>query len=208
MNPSADEAGFLAAICAAPDDDTPRLVYADWLQERGDEARAEFIRVQCELARAGGCHWPGEPTVGSAPWNPAREGLRRREYTLLDRRRELRGPAWGELATEWPRRARADGPESAERRPRATLRRGFIDEVWVEAPDWVRYAGPVAAAHPVRVVQLVGVQAFGLEDGMGCYWQREDAEESPYGFDTSILPAPLFDLLEGWRPGEHSAYIR
>jgi uncharacterized protein (TIGR02996 family) len=39
------------AICAEPDDDTPRLVYADWLEENGDEVRAEFIRLQCRLAR-------------------------------------------------------------------------------------------------------------------------------------------------------------
>ena len=41
---------FLAAIRAAPDDDLARLVYADYLEERGDAARAEFIRVQVELA--------------------------------------------------------------------------------------------------------------------------------------------------------------
>ena len=40
---------FLAAICANPDDDAPRLVYADWLDEHGDP-RGEFIRVQVELA--------------------------------------------------------------------------------------------------------------------------------------------------------------
>lgn len=42
---------LLRAVCANPDDDTPRLVFADWLQENGEEARAEFIRVQIELAR-------------------------------------------------------------------------------------------------------------------------------------------------------------
>jgi uncharacterized protein (TIGR02996 family) len=49
-----DEQSFLAAICSQPADDTVRLVYADWLDERGqagDRERAEFIRVQCELAR-------------------------------------------------------------------------------------------------------------------------------------------------------------
>jgi uncharacterized protein (TIGR02996 family) len=45
-----EEDGFLQAIRAAPDDDTPRLIYADWLEERGDP-RAEFIRIQCERAR-------------------------------------------------------------------------------------------------------------------------------------------------------------
>src|SRR5437660_1230129 len=49
-----DEAALLAAISADPDDDTPRLVYADWLEEHGDEAgrtRAEFIRGQCQAAQ-------------------------------------------------------------------------------------------------------------------------------------------------------------
>lgn len=45
---------FLAAINAHIDDDTPRLVFADWLQENGDEPRAEFIRLQCAIARGAG----------------------------------------------------------------------------------------------------------------------------------------------------------
>jgi uncharacterized protein (TIGR02996 family) len=40
------EAALLAAIRAAPDDDAPRLVYADWLTERGDP-RGELITLQC-----------------------------------------------------------------------------------------------------------------------------------------------------------------
>jgi uncharacterized protein (TIGR02996 family) len=42
---------FLADICEHPDDDAPRLVYADWLDDNGEPERAELIRVQCELAR-------------------------------------------------------------------------------------------------------------------------------------------------------------
>lgn len=41
---------FLQAILDNPDDDAPRLVYADWLEERGQPERAEFMRLQCELA--------------------------------------------------------------------------------------------------------------------------------------------------------------
>ena len=47
---------FLAAAAARPDDDLPRLIYADWLDEQGHAARAEFIRLQCAAAR-------GEPTT-------------------------------------------------------------------------------------------------------------------------------------------------
>src|SRR5215208_6798469 len=42
---------LLDAIRAAPDDDAPRLVYADWLDEHGQPERAEFIRVQCAMDR-------------------------------------------------------------------------------------------------------------------------------------------------------------
>lgn len=44
---SEDEA-FLAAVRANPADDTVRLVYADWLDERGDP-RADFLRLDCHL---------------------------------------------------------------------------------------------------------------------------------------------------------------
>src|SRR5690349_20304098 len=48
-----DEEALLQAIWAEPDDDAPRLVYADWLEENGRPDRAEFIRVQCVLAGSG-----------------------------------------------------------------------------------------------------------------------------------------------------------
>jgi uncharacterized protein (TIGR02996 family) len=49
MHPEAD--ALLDAIFDHPDDDTPRLVYADWLQEHGQENYAQFIRLQCAAAR-------------------------------------------------------------------------------------------------------------------------------------------------------------
>ena len=44
------DAALEAAIVAHADEDTPRLAYADWLDEHGDPDRAAFIRVQCRLA--------------------------------------------------------------------------------------------------------------------------------------------------------------
>jgi uncharacterized protein (TIGR02996 family) len=38
-----------AAVIADAEDDAPRLVYADWLDEHGDPDRAAFIRDQCAL---------------------------------------------------------------------------------------------------------------------------------------------------------------
>src|SRR6476660_5312168 len=66
--PSAD-AAFLAAIRDRPDDDLPRLVYADYLDERGDP-RGEFIRLQIE-----------RPTLAAD--DPRRHDLLAREHELL-----------------------------------------------------------------------------------------------------------------------------
>src|SRR5438132_6587278 len=44
-----DRDALLAAIRQSPDDDAPRLVYADWLDEHADSDRAEFVRLQVEI---------------------------------------------------------------------------------------------------------------------------------------------------------------
>jgi uncharacterized protein (TIGR02996 family) len=45
-----DEAGLIQAIRDRPGDDGSRLVYADWLEERGD-IRAEYLRLECQLSQ-------------------------------------------------------------------------------------------------------------------------------------------------------------
>jgi uncharacterized protein (TIGR02996 family) len=44
-----DEKGFVFAIATAPTDDMHRLVYADWLEERGDP-RAAYLRLATRAA--------------------------------------------------------------------------------------------------------------------------------------------------------------
>jgi uncharacterized protein (TIGR02996 family) len=94
------EQALLAAIWENPHDDLPRLVYADWLEETGDavqSARAEFIRVQCELAKLD-------------EWDDRRPPLEKREQQL-----------WKKYAKEW----KAELP--ADLRKRGGFRRGFPD---------------------------------------------------------------------------------
>src|SRR5215468_10986107 len=47
-----DEA-FQRTLAEAPNDDPTRLVYADWLEERGD-VRASYLRAEVTLAAASG----------------------------------------------------------------------------------------------------------------------------------------------------------
>ena len=67
-----DGESLYRAILLVPADDAPRLVYADWLEERGDLERAELIRhmVHFPRDRAGyrppkpaSLYWPDAP-----PW--------------------------------------------------------------------------------------------------------------------------------------------
>jgi uncharacterized protein (TIGR02996 family) len=52
--PTAEDEAFLRDILAAPEDDAPRLRYADWLKDHGDPARAEYIRLDIRHARNSG----------------------------------------------------------------------------------------------------------------------------------------------------------
>jgi uncharacterized protein (TIGR02996 family) len=80
---------FLDAIIADIDDDAPRLIYADWLDEQGDADRAEFIRVQVQRARL-------------PAWDAAQVRLSLREQELLKQHGEdwlselpaIRGARW------------------------------------------------------------------------------------------------------------------
>lgn len=63
-NPMIDNPDFLRPIVADPDEDTPRLMYADWLDETADmfgvecvsrRARASLIRLQIDIARGPSC---------------------------------------------------------------------------------------------------------------------------------------------------------
>jgi uncharacterized protein (TIGR02996 family) len=46
-----DRDALLGSVLASPEDDAPRLVYADYLEENGEADRARFIRRQIHNAR-------------------------------------------------------------------------------------------------------------------------------------------------------------
>lgn len=55
MTAMSDDTGFLRAIKSRPSDRTARLVYADWLDERGDP-RGDFVRLHLALGAAAPDH--------------------------------------------------------------------------------------------------------------------------------------------------------
>jgi uncharacterized protein (TIGR02996 family) len=207
---------LLAAVLDSPSDDAPRLVYADWLDEHGQADRAEFIRLQCELARSDHEH--------------AQLG---RSYILMDRRwlAGRRAPAagcpcrWCELR----RRAQAllresdwfsvDGlcvvtrlnpldPHSVDAaEPVGAPERGFLHTLRVEATDWLEHGDALTwdsasgspcppTAQPLAEVQLVSRPLVG-GSLKGFYLSTDDRSDhflhKPAKFHPGDDPTP--DLL-------------
>jgi uncharacterized protein (TIGR02996 family) len=117
---------LLAAVLADPQDDLPRLVYADWLEENGDEAgraRAEFIRIQIALA------------------DQALDEERRPELEALERRlRKKYDRIWlGRLRDylhAW------------------AYQRGFLEHIALDASQLLQHHDAFFASHPIQSVQL------------------------------------------------------
>jgi uncharacterized protein (TIGR02996 family) len=140
---------LLAAVLARPDDDTPRLVYADWLEEQGDGTRAEFIRLQVELQVRCGDESP--PTLQTP-----------RDLGLYARSREL----FNAHAHEWVEHfawVNKDGSVTAHP-PGATaasvhgaayrFRRGFVEEASMAPASWLAWGDRLLTEYPLRLVYL------------------------------------------------------
>lgn len=198
-----EEVALLRAILTNPEDDTARLVYADWLQENagtvpcpkclgtgshaldpyqlaqrygtyragkildaavceschgtgsipdGRADRAEFIRVQCDIASWGMCdghakglHGPGDPRC---PECDRRGALRRRERELL-KPRDGRSviPFW--TTFNLPNRDMVYG---IDQHIHGTPSRGFIGLLTCSAADWLQHADTLFW-HPTQTVE-------------------------------------------------------
>ncbi|MBA4063142.1 MAG: hypothetical protein C0501_05410 [Isosphaera sp.] len=130
-----DEDALLAAIAAAPAEDTPRLVYADWLDEHDRPIRAEFVRLQVDIARKQDALTRAELDRHVA--------LFERQQELLDHHRdELLGPL-------------AALPAEVE----VEFDRGFVSRVELPVDAFLVHAGSLATATPLPAVGVHSVTA-------------------------------------------------
>jgi len=107
MPDSLTENAFLRAILADPDDDAPRLIYADWLDENGDADRAEFIRLQVQLARLS----HSDPDWG--PLSARSHELKQARYMeWLNQLPQFDGVHWEIFDRGFISAARFDGPDA------------------------------------------------------------------------------------------------
>jgi uncharacterized protein (TIGR02996 family) len=145
-HPSGDELALLKAVASAPDDDLPRLVYADWLEERGRGERGEFIRLQVA---------DQQPMTGTE-----RAAVRGRMEELLDAHRD----AWFRELPRWVRQWYAGRPFE-----RLRYHRGFVEQVGVVASHFLRFGSQLLDRTPV--VRLDVYELGGVRRGLaGCPW--------------------------------------
>jgi len=129
-----DATALLAAIVENPWDDLPRLEYADFIQERdepGDGERAEFIRVQCELADQRAGKFPASES------NDRRQDwLESRERELLNASSYLWLPETGKF--EWWCE-NIENPPTPVERIGTRFHRGFPSTLTLSAADFLEH---------------------------------------------------------------------
>lgn len=174
-------AGLLQAILDDPRDDGVRLVYADYLEERGREGdldRANFIRAQIALAhlKEPGIKTPGDLwnlTEEEYEWHNCCGGCRfdprtrtgtlcaYHEATRTERSTLARG--WPKLWSDlWPSASHDVGPyidvlarRQDQLRPLAVFTRGFVEQVCLREEDWLTHGARMIGLHPIRKVRLL-----------------------------------------------------
>ncbi len=125
---SPQQAQRLRAVLQAPEEDGPRLAYADWCDAQRDPARAALIRGQVELARA---------------TQPSTMDWLRRSAELEDLV-EQHGPRWLAELGDWEIRE-------------PWFCRGFIEAGTLSGRCLIAHGEAVLAATPLREVRLVAV---------------------------------------------------
>jgi uncharacterized protein (TIGR02996 family) len=120
----AQERGLLANVIESPDDDTIRLIYADWLHDNDRPERAELIRVQVELAR-------------TEEWTPRHAELSAREEALLT-----------------PKNLKAWAVSLGFNHYPANFRRGFVERDYFSPSKFMKLAPDIFDRAPLRRVDI------------------------------------------------------
>jgi uncharacterized protein (TIGR02996 family) len=186
---------LLREVLERPADDSPRLILADWLDEHGDEARAEFIRLQVEWARRFRC----DCCLPACAECRASQPLRYRASDILDvwAKHWLPPPFAGLVfgfgkcgEVLFPRVKAETGWVSA------VFRRGFVAEARLPCADFLAHAAALFGSQPVTRVELSDRAA--RESGPGAGPQYYFCRVPPYcGAAGHDLPAALWDRLSG-----------
>ena len=189
---TADELALLRGVEAAPDDDLPRLVYADWLDEHGRHARAEFIRVQCERASI-------ERRLPGMSHNEKTEAGPRRG-DLLRRQREMLKTSHSELLPVSDRTPWDSGDDYYSE----SFERGFLSDfrIYHFAEEFDRAIQMCAGLLPRPRISVEGALAALLSPDLRAtfllrgVWTEVDAINMLDHSNQTVLPHELIPMMQ------------
>jgi uncharacterized protein (TIGR02996 family) len=178
---------FLEDILAHPDDDAPRLIFADWLEEEGDSDRAEFIRVQVDRVRL-------------PQWDARQVRLRLRESTLLKAhgqkwKQELPaivGITWDEFRRGFVAGAKCDSFDVLEEN---------ASQCWSATPlEALGVPGPNDYEAIQNMRPIPALRELSLDEIYYEYYPIERLAYAPLLSTVRVLSAPNCNLgVEGFR---------
>jgi uncharacterized protein (TIGR02996 family) len=183
-----DRAALLNAVLENPDDDLPRLIFADWCDEHGEAMRAMFIRLPTEKRYKG---LGTAEELGDISASRHRLLRRRMEWGgRMNARVELPNGRLGGWLNDRTEPLEPDGQFIAE------YRRGFAESVSCTAATAVAHLDAVLAAHPVTSVTLT---TWPTSDEFGVNgWVRRVAASDALEFDPLATCKARWPTVRAW----------
>jgi uncharacterized protein (TIGR02996 family) len=140
---------LLRAIIDNPAEDTPRLMYADWLQENRQDEHAGYIRSSIAV-----------PQQFAHVFPPGAAAM-----TILHRRE-------GGHLVPVPILHASPMPGVSY-----TVRRGFVESVTCTAADWLAHGDAISREHPITQVRLTTWPEVGIAGSLRrTFWLEGDPE--------------------------------
>jgi uncharacterized protein (TIGR02996 family) len=146
---------MLRAICAEPDEDTPRLVLADLMQESGEEHLAEFIRAQ--VAYASETRKTYRKPIAKRITQLLRGSVLLRRYPWINK--WLDDFKFGFSASGW-------GYSVVPIDQHVYFSRGFVSAITLPRAAFMQHARAIFSANPVTRVVLSDMEYRVLPDGL------------------------------------------
>lgn len=179
---------FLRDIREHPDEDAPRLIFADWLDDHGEEERGRYIREQvagrvCKVTTSRFRAWfpPFYHDLG---------------YKLTHHKGATTGYMPPPYLTDYmPPPWSQDPDEATLPTPKLVVRRGFLHAVRCSLSTWLS-VGPnlVARGDPLQSVVITDrwplPAAIAEEDA--CYWWLVETAQQNRG----IIPPCLWSVMD------------
>jgi uncharacterized protein (TIGR02996 family) len=176
MSVASDRDSFMRHICEQPADDTPRLIYADWLEEHGGESeRAQYIRLSVRLDAIDRCPKSGDRYFLLPPGECDHCDIAHRMNAIYEKFHR-----------------QAEGESQSLGCKTVTLSRGFVSHIQLSTAAFHDHAEAIFRSHPITSVQLTD----------GIFLREYGGGDDRWAVYRSTIGSDLFNILCPGNRGE------